>query len=66
MDKDEIIRICKNAGRVEQVANRLGVSRQAIYQWEEVPIKRLVEFSNITRVKRSELRPDIFIGEDNV
>ena len=66
MDKDEIIRICNNAGGVEQVANRLGVSRQAIYQWEEIPIKRLVEFSNITRVKRSELRPDIFIGEDNV
>ena len=66
MDKDEIIRICKNAGGVAQVANRLGVSRQAIYQWEEIPIKRLVEFSNITRVKRSELRPDIFIGEDNV
>ena len=66
MDKDEIIRIFKNAGGVEQVANRLGVSRQAIYQWEEIPIKRLVEFSNITRVKRSELRPDIFIGEDNV
>ena len=66
MDKDEIIRICKNAGGVELVANRLGVSRQAIYQWEEIPIKRLVEFSNITRVKRSELRPDIFIGEDNV
>ena len=66
MDKDEIIRICKHAGGVERVANRLGVSRQAIYQWEEIPIKRLVEFSNITRVKRSELRPDIFIGEDNV
>ena len=66
MYKDEIIRICKNAGGVEQVASRLGVSRQAIYQWEEIPIKRLVEFSNITRVKRSELRPDIFIGEDNV
>ena len=58
----EIIRIAAEAvGGVPVLARRLGVTRQAIYQWKEVPAERVAEIAAATGVARSALRPDLYV-----
>lgn len=47
-------------GGVAQLAEKIGVSRQAIYQWSRIPAERVVDVERATGIPRSELRPDIF------
>ncbi len=50
----------EKVGGVLELARRLGVSRQAIYQWTEVPVERAAELERVTGIPRSRLRPDLF------
>jgi DNA-binding transcriptional regulator YdaS (Cro superfamily) len=47
-------------GGVPKLARKLGVSRQAIYQWTEVPVDRAADLERVTGIPRSRLRPDVF------
>ena len=59
--KNEIItQICKPNGGGTQIAKALGISRQAIYQWKEIPPKHLVALEKITGVPRAEMRRDLY------
>jgi hypothetical protein len=49
-------------GGVPKLARRLGVSRQAIYQWTEVPVERAAVLERVTGIPRSRFRPDVFKG----
>lgn len=49
-------------GGVPKLARKLGVSRQAIYQWTEVPVDRAAELERVTGIPRSRFRPDMFKG----
>jgi DNA-binding transcriptional regulator YdaS (Cro superfamily) len=49
-------------GGVPTLARRLGVSRQAIYQWTEVPVERAADLERVTGIPRSRFRPDVFKG----
>jgi DNA-binding transcriptional regulator YdaS (Cro superfamily) len=49
-------------GGVPKLARKLGVSRQAIYQWTEVPVDRAADLERITGIPRSRFRPDVFKG----
>ena len=42
------------------LASRLGISKQAVHQWRQVPATRAREIERITGISREELRPDIF------
>jgi hypothetical protein len=48
------------AGGVRPLARLLGISHQAIVQWDRVPAARLLEVERLTRVPREDLRPDLF------
>jgi len=50
----------EKAGGIPELARKLGVSRQAIYQWSGVPLDRIVEVEQITGIAREDLRPDVF------
>jgi DNA-binding transcriptional regulator YdaS (Cro superfamily) len=50
-------------GGVASLAERLGVSPQAIYQWKEVPIERASAIERLTGVSKAVLRPDVFTSE---
>jgi DNA-binding transcriptional regulator YdaS (Cro superfamily) len=51
---------CDKAGGVTALANKLGITRAAIYHWDKVPAERVVEIEKLTGVAREELRPDLF------
>lgn len=42
------------------LAREIGVTSQAISQWERCPIERAKQVEDATGVPRHELRPDIF------
>ena len=65
MDRTAITRACEALGTVSALAERLGISSQAISQWERVPAERVLQVEAATegRVTRHELRPDIYPPE---
>lgn len=50
----------KRAGGAPLVARELGLTRQAITKWEEVPAKHVLAIERLSGVTRYELRPDIY------
>lgn len=47
-------------GRRTELATKLGCGPNAISQWEQVPVRRVLEVSRITGIPRHELRPDMY------
>ncbi|PWJ75265.1 DNA-binding transcriptional regulator YdaS (Cro superfamily) [Pseudaminobacter salicylatoxidans] len=54
----------KAGGRIA-LAKKLNISPQAISQWREVPVHRVLEIERITGLSRSDLRPDIYPPHDD-
>lgn len=50
----------KEFGGLSRLADGLNISRSAVSQWEEIPIRRVAEVSALTGLPRETLRPDIF------
>jgi DNA-binding transcriptional regulator YdaS (Cro superfamily) len=62
---DIVRRAADRIGGVPRLAQRIGVTRQAIYQWREVPADRVGEIATATGIPRADLRPDLFaLSED--
>ncbi len=50
----------QNEGSRARVAGRLGITRQAMDQWDKVPAKHVLVMEILSGVSRYELRPDIY------
>lgn len=62
----DIVRIAaERIGGVPRLAQRIGVTRQAIYQWREVPVERVADIAAATGIARSDLRPDLYALSDD-
>lgn len=48
------------SGGERALARKLKISRQAIWRWDSIPIKRLLDVERASGIPREELRPDIF------
>jgi DNA-binding transcriptional regulator YdaS (Cro superfamily) len=50
------------AGGVNSLAKKLGISSQAVSQWETAPAERVIAIERATnsQVTRSQLRPDLY------
>ena len=47
-------------GGLRALARLLGITHQAILQWDKVPAERLLEIEKVTGVARERLRPDLY------
>ena len=49
-------------GSVPELARRIGVTPQALYQWPRVPAERVLEIERLTggELPRHEIRPDLY------
>jgi DNA-binding transcriptional regulator YdaS (Cro superfamily) len=61
--KDALERAIKAAGGLAALAEPLGITAQAISQWDEVPPLRVLAVERATGVPRTELRPDLYPTE---
>ena len=60
---DTVRKAAQLAGGVHALAQRIGVSRQALYQWRRrMPAERVlaVERATAGRISRHALRPDLY------
>jgi len=48
------------AGGAPVLAKKLGLSKQAVYQWRACPPKQVLTVEKLTGVSRYDLRPDIY------
>lgn len=63
-DKSEALqRAITKAGGLAGLAEPLGISIQAVSQWDEVPPLRVIAVEKLTGVPRYELRPDLYPSE---
>ena len=58
--KRALRRAIEAVGTADRLAAALGISAQAISQWEEVPPLRVLAVERISGVPRHELRPDLY------
>lgn len=58
--KEALRRAIKAAGGLAAVAGPLGITVQAVSQWDEVPPLRVLAVEQISGVPRHELRPDLY------
>jgi DNA-binding transcriptional regulator YdaS (Cro superfamily) len=47
-------------GNMSDLARAVGIRPQAIAQWEDVPVRRIIDVERVTRVPREQLRPDLY------
>jgi DNA-binding transcriptional regulator YdaS (Cro superfamily) len=47
-------------GGLAGLAGELGITEQAVSQWDEVPPLRVLAVERVTGVPRHELRPDLY------
>jgi DNA-binding transcriptional regulator YdaS (Cro superfamily) len=60
MDQTPLARAVKQAGGARALGRALGISSQAVSQWERVPPERVLAVEAASGVSRHELRPDLY------
>jgi DNA-binding transcriptional regulator YdaS (Cro superfamily) len=48
------------AGGTTALANKLGISKQAVSMWKKIPAERVIAIEAATGIPREELRPDLY------
>jgi DNA-binding transcriptional regulator YdaS (Cro superfamily) len=48
------------AGGGSKLARALGLTRQAVYQWDSIPTDHVLKVEEVTGLPRHQLRPDIY------
>ena len=56
-------RAIEAAGGISALGRKLGISRQAISQWDAIPVTRALQVEAITGIPRSDLLTE-FLGND--
>lgn len=60
----ELLMVIIAAGGVRAISTHLGLSRQAVYQWAEVPLKHAASVAKLCNMDLREVRPDLFAQND--
>lgn len=57
---DGILRAKRLAGGAKALADRLGISKQAVSAWKIIPAERVIAVEAATGIAREKLRPDLY------
>lgn len=61
MERPRIVdKVIKKYGGPKALGDALGVSRQAVWQWKQIPLKYLRRIEDDTGISRQKLRPDLY------
>ena len=60
---EKAIEALKPLGGGAELARRVNLTRQAIYQWDRIPAELVLTVEKISGVPRHELRPDLYPPE---
>lgn len=61
MDRPKIIdRVFAFYGGPSALAAHLGLTRQAVWQWQVIPLRHLKRIATETKIPRQKLRPDLY------
>ncbi|MBY0250173.1 MAG: helix-turn-helix domain-containing protein [Methylobacterium organophilum] len=60
MEPTALEKAIEAAGGTKALSRKIGISSQAISQWQECPPLRVLEVEKASGVPRHELRPDIY------
>lgn len=63
-DKSPLERAKERVGGQDKLARLIGVTPQAVSQWDEVPPLRVLAVEAVSGVSRHELRPDLYPLEE--
>ncbi len=55
-----VVDVFKAYGGAGALAAILGISRQAVWQWQKIPLKYVRQIAKKTKISRTLLRPDIY------
>ena len=58
--RPSVKRAAKACGGYASLARRLGITPQAISQWTEIPLDRILQVEKVTGIKREKLRPELY------
>jgi DNA-binding transcriptional regulator YdaS (Cro superfamily) len=50
-------------GNLSNLARKLGISRQAVSKWKQIPVDHIHVIAKMSKMKPEELRPDIFANK---
>ena len=50
----------EKAGGLRALARELGMSHQALAEWQRIPADRLLQVEAVTQIPREKLRPDLY------
>jgi len=55
-----LLKAADKIGGIARLADALGISRTALYQWKRIPAERVLAIEVHTGVPRHELPPDLY------
>lgn len=61
---DIVQKAAERVGGAAELARALGITRQALYQWDKVPADRVLDIERLTGVARHALRPDLYAAAE--
>jgi hypothetical protein len=59
---ETILYIRSQRGLAVRIAEACAIERSSVYQWKQVPLKRVHEVSKVIGKKPAQIRPDFFRG----
>ena len=54
------LRLALRAVSHAELARQLKISKQAVYQWKDIPPRQVLDVERITKIGREKLRPDLY------
>jgi DNA-binding transcriptional regulator YdaS (Cro superfamily) len=61
--QDVMQRLRAQRGALSALAVELGLTAQAVHQWDVIPLQRVLAVEKVLGIPRAELRPDVFAAK---